>query len=100
MWRVAVGDGAVRVVLAGRQVTDVDIDTGELTGLGFTVDEAVDLAIHCDLVRLGEPGSTTLLGADGTVSVVGASRIASTDPLIVHGGSGAMRIDRDLLTRR
>ena len=38
-----------------------------------------------------------VIGAGGKLTVRGAPQLAGTDPLLVHGGAGTLRLDREWL---
>lgn len=50
------------------------------------------------VVTSGEPG-LHVMGPGGEITVRHADQLASTDPLIVHGVGGILRLDRDIITR-
>ena len=102
----------VRVVLAGAQVIDVDVGAAEVIRVlspseGWYTEQGLlaalrgtdgdSLEFHGALVLVRADGEPRLIGARGEIHLTGASRVVSSDPLIVHGGAGAMRLDRDLL---
>lgn len=106
------GDGVVRVVLAGAQVIDVDLDAAEAVRVlspaeGWYTEQGLlaalrgadgdSLEFHGALVLVRADDEPRLVGERGEIHLTGASRVVSSDPLIVHGGAGAMRLDRDLL---
>lgn len=49
------------------------------------------------LVTSGEPG-LHVMGPGGEITVRHADQLASTDPLIVHGVGGILRLDRNIVT--
>jgi hypothetical protein len=50
------------------------------------------------IVRNGQ--RLTVLGAGGSFGVRGVTQVAALDPLVIHGGSGTLRLDRTLVDGR
>lgn len=51
------------------------------------------------LTLLRDGRQVTVVGAGGSFRVRGATQVASLDPLVLHGGSGTLRLDRTLVDR-
>ncbi|MFA9430666.1 hypothetical protein [Egicoccus sp. AB-alg2] len=49
------------------------------------------------LTFVRQDGLTRVYGSGGQVELPGSVQVASADPLLVHGGVGLVRVDRDLL---
>jgi hypothetical protein len=109
-----IGDHAVRIVLADQQVIFVDVERGQVLrslspSNGWTTPEddldplreiAVEtVSVHGTMVALRAASSVRLVTLDGSIELRGATRIASVDPLIVHGGLGAVRLEDELADR-
>ena len=70
------------------------VSTAAPDGFGLSGVEAW----HADgLTFLRQGLELTVIGAAGELTVRGPTRVAGTDPLLVHGGSGTLRLDRGWL---
>jgi hypothetical protein len=78
----------------GGSVTSVNLDTQEIVEHEGRRPLSTRDGL---LVASGDPG-LHVMGPGGEITVRHADQLASTDPLIVHGVGGILRLDRDMIT--
>ncbi len=88
------------VLLAGPDPEDAWLVATDGSGtrpltLGVGPDDEV--AHHDGLTFVRCDGHIRVIGPDGSVTAERTRQVASTDPLLVHGGEGALLLDRSLL---
>ncbi len=87
---VVLGGGRVLVRLSVDPLEVVAVDRRELpTGAQVAWHDGVTLVRHA--------GVTRVLGTAGSVELPGTVEVAATDPLLLHGSPGLLRLDRRTL---
>ncbi len=85
------------LLLAGPTPQDawvVDPVAGSIAPLGLEPAPDAEV-VHADGLTLVREGQrVTVIGAAGRVGVARAPQLAATDPLVLHGGAGVLRLDR------
>ncbi|MEX2550066.1 MAG: hypothetical protein WD638_07555 [Nitriliruptoraceae bacterium] len=90
------------VLLAGPDPRDawlVPTDGSEIRPLSLGIGPDDEVAHRDGLSFVRDDGRIRVIGPDGSVTAEQVRQVASTDPLLVHGGEGALLLDRSLLDR-
>ncbi|MFU8840686.1 MAG: PQQ-binding-like beta-propeller repeat protein [Nitriliruptoraceae bacterium] len=72
---------------------------GTVTDLDLRLLPTTEVEHGAGLTLLRDGRQVTVLGAGGSFRARGVPQIASLDPLLLHGGTGTLRLDRTLVDR-
>jgi len=90
------------VLLAGpdpREAWLVPTDGSGTRPLSFGIGPDDEVAHRDGLSFIRAAGRLRVIGPDGSITAERIRQVASTDPLLVHGGEGALLLERSLLDR-
>ena len=78
----------------------MDRMSAEVTDLELPLLPTTEVHHAEGLTLLRDGRQVTVVGAGGSFRVRGATQVASLDPLVLHGGSGTLRLDRTQVDRQ